>query len=83
MSLRATLNQSRMAAVYLDIPSYLGSARLDERGEVISQTGMPISGVECATRTWMPATSPKARARNSGDAQNMGFFYRRDRHVVG
>jgi len=42
----------------LDIPSYLGSARLDERGEVIESTGTHINGAECATRTWTAGDKP-------------------------
>ena len=68
----------------LDIPSYLGSARLDERGEVIEVKSERASVAQGALLVHgLPATSPKARARNSGDAQNMGLFYRRNRHVVG
>jgi hypothetical protein len=44
----------------LDIPSYLGNARLDERGEVIESNGMPISGAECATRTWIAGDKPES-----------------------
>ena len=68
----------------LDIPSYLGIARLDERGEVIEfKSERPPVAQSALLVHGLPATSPKARARNSGDAQNMGFFYRRHRHVVG
>ena len=68
----------------LDIPSYLGSARLDERGEVIEfKSERPPVAQSALLVHGLPATSPKARARNSGDAQNMGLFYRRHRHVVG
>ena len=42
----------------LDIPSYLGSARLDERGEIIESTATPTSGAECATRTWTAGDKP-------------------------
>ena len=68
----------------LDIPSYLGSARLDERGEVIeieperppvAQSALLIHGLQ--------ATSPQTRARNSWNAQNMGFLSRGDWYVVG
>ena len=42
----------------LDIPSYLGSARLDELARSLSRTGMPISGAECATHTWTAGDKP-------------------------
>ena len=68
----------------LDIPSYLGSARLDERGEVIEfEPECPPVASSALLVHGLPATSPKARARNSGDAQNMGFLSRRNRYVVG
>ena len=68
----------------LDIPSYLGSARLDERGEVIeSQSKRPPVVSSALLVHGLPATSTQARTRNSWDAQNMGFFHRGDWHVVG
>ena len=68
----------------LDIPSYFGNARLDERGEVIEfEPECPSVAPSALLVHGLPATSPKARARNSGDAQNMGFLSRRNRHVVG
>jgi hypothetical protein len=37
----------------LDIPSFFGSARLDERDEIVlSRRATPTSGGECVTRTW-------------------------------
>jgi 2-hydroxychromene-2-carboxylate isomerase len=42
----------------LDIPSYLGSARVDERGEVVESTRNATSGAECATRTWTAGDKP-------------------------
>ena len=42
----------------LDIPSYLGSARLDDRGEVINEIGTPTNGAECATHTWIAGEKP-------------------------
>ena len=42
----------------LDIPSYLGSARLDERGEVVIPRATRTSGAECATRTWTAGDKP-------------------------
>jgi hypothetical protein len=41
----------------LHIPSYLASARLDDRGEVILIV-TPISGAECAARTWIGGEKP-------------------------
>jgi hypothetical protein len=43
----------------LHIPNYLASARLDDRGEVIlSHIVTPISGAECAARTWIGGEKP-------------------------
>src|SRR5580700_7593089 len=59
----------------LDIPSYLGSARLDERGEVI-ESNRNAHQWRRVRYSYMdlPATSPQAWTRNSWNAQNMGFF---------
>ena len=55
----------------LDIPSYLGSARLDERGEVI-KSNRNAHQWRRVRYSYMDSRrqAPKARARNSGDAQN-------------
>jgi 2-hydroxychromene-2-carboxylate isomerase len=67
----------------IDIPSYLGSARLDERGEVIeSQSKRPPVVSSALLVHGLPATSTQARTRNSWNAQNMGFLSRRDWYVV-
>jgi hypothetical protein len=42
----------------LDIPSYLGSARLDERGEIIESSRSATSGAGCATHTWTVGDKP-------------------------
>ena len=68
----------------LDIPSYLGSARLGEHGEVIEfEPERPPVAPSALLVHGLPATSSKARARNSGNAKNMGFLSRRNRYVVG
>ena len=68
----------------LDIPSYLGSARLDDRGEVIEfKSERPPMAQSALLVHGLPATSPQTRPRNPRYAQDMGLFYCGDRHVVG
>ena len=50
----------------LDIPSYLGSARLDERGESLRQSERPPVAQSALLVHGLPATSPQAWTRNSG-----------------
>ena len=68
----------------LDIPSYLGSARLDQRGEVIESNRnahqwrrVRYSYMDCRR------ASPQTRPRDSWNAQDMGFFSCSNWHVVG
>ena len=67
----------------LGIPSYLGSARLDERGQVIeSNRNAPVA--QSALRVHgLSAASPQAWHGGPWNAQNMGFLARCDWHVVG
>ena len=68
----------------LDIPSYLGSARLDERGEVVEFRAQRAPVAQSALLVHgLPATSPQARSSNFGNAQNLGFLSRGNRYAVG
>ena len=68
----------------LDIPSYLGSARLDKRGEVIEfEPECPSVAQSALLIHGLPATSPQAGFSDSRNAENMGLFARRNRYVVG
>ena len=68
----------------LDIPSYLGSARLDERGEVIEfEPECPSVAPSALLIRGLQAASPQTRTRNSWNAQNMGFVSRGYWYVVG
>ena len=59
----------------LDIPSYLGSARLDERGEVIEfEPECPSVASSALLIHGLQAASPQTRPRDSWNAQDMGFF---------
>jgi 2-hydroxychromene-2-carboxylate isomerase len=68
----------------LDIPSYLGSATLDERGEVMesNRNGPPMAPRALLVHG-LPPASKKAGTCDTWDPENIGFLYRRDWHVVG
>ena len=68
----------------LDIPSYLGSARLDERGEVIEfEPECPSVAPSALLIHGLQAASPQTRPRDSWNAEDMGFFSCSNWHVVG
>ena len=68
----------------LDIPSYLGSARLDQRGEVIEfEPECPSVAPSALLIHGLQAASPQTRPRDSWNAQDMGFFSCSNWHVVG
>ena len=68
----------------LDIPSYLGSARLGEHGEVIEfEPERPSMASSALLVHGLPTTGAQAGFSNSRNAQNMGFLFRCDWYVVG